>query len=75
MTSAAKYTQRGGTIALSGGMADMNGYEVVRTTRQEDWGKTIFLIALTGGRQAEDQDKARAGPDGQANTLSNVPII
>jgi hypothetical protein len=42
LTNAAKYTQRGGTIALSGGMPDMNGYEVARTARQEDWGKTIF---------------------------------
>lgn len=73
-------------------MPDMNGYEVARMARQEAWGKDIFLLALTGWGQAEDQDKARAmsptactrfskpfsnraGPDGQANTLSSAPSI
>jgi CheY-like chemotaxis protein len=42
------------------GMPDMNGYDVARTARREDWGKTTFLIALTGWGQAEDRDKARA---------------
>lgn len=41
-------------------MPDMNGYEVARMARQEAWGKDIFLLALTGWGQAEDQDKARA---------------
>jgi CheY-like chemotaxis protein len=34
-------------------MPDMNGYEVARTARQEDWGKAIFLVALTGWGQAD----------------------
>ena len=42
------------------GMPDMSGYEVARTTRQEEWGKGIYLIALTGWGQAEDKEKARA---------------
>lgn len=42
------------------GMPDMSGYEVARTARKEDWGKDIYLIALTGWGQAEDKEKARA---------------
>ncbi len=42
------------------GMPDMSGYEVARTARAEEWGRNIFLIALTGWGQAEDKEKARA---------------
>jgi len=42
------------------GMPDMSGYEVARTARKDDWGKDIYLIALTGWGQAEDKYKARA---------------
>jgi CheY-like chemotaxis protein/anti-sigma regulatory factor (Ser/Thr protein kinase) len=42
------------------GMPDMSGYELARRARKEDWGKDIYLIALTGWGQAEDKDKARA---------------
>jgi CheY-like chemotaxis protein len=41
-------------------MPDMSGYEVARTARAEEWGRDIFLIALTGWGQAEDKEKARA---------------
>jgi CheY-like chemotaxis protein len=52
--------QRPDVAVLDIGMPDMNGYEVARTARQEEWGKAIFLIALTGWGQAEHKDKARA---------------
>ncbi len=42
------------------GMPDMSGYELARRARKEDWGKDIYLIALTGWGQAEDKEKARA---------------
>jgi CheY-like chemotaxis protein len=41
------------------GMPDLNGYEVARTARNEDWGKSAYLIALTGWGQAEDKERAR----------------
>ena len=40
------------------GMPGMNGYEVARRIRAEDWGKKMMLIALTGWGQEEDKKKA-----------------
>jgi PAS domain S-box-containing protein len=40
------------------GMPGMNGYEVARRMRAEDWGKQMMLIALTGWGQEEDKKKA-----------------
>jgi CheY-like chemotaxis protein len=39
-------------------MPGMNGYEVARSLRREDWGRTLKLIAVTGWGQ--DEDKRRA---------------
>jgi len=41
------------------GMPDLNGYDVARTARNEEWGKSAYLIALTGWGQAEDKERAR----------------
>ena len=40
-------------------MPDINGYEVARTARNEDWGKSVYMIALTGWGQADDKERAR----------------
>jgi signal transduction histidine kinase len=40
------------------GMPIMNGYELARRIRQEPWGKSLKLIALSGWGQPEDARKA-----------------
>jgi CheY-like chemotaxis protein len=46
------------------GMPDMTGYEVARSIRQSDWGRSALLIALTGWGQNHDREKAlQAGFD------------
>lgn len=37
------------------GMPNMNGFEAARHIRQEVWGQSVFLIALTGWGQPEDR--------------------
>jgi CheY-like chemotaxis protein len=51
-------TFRPGVVLLDIGLPKMNGYEVARHLRQQPWGKTMSLIALTGWGQ--DEDKRRA---------------
>jgi CheY-like chemotaxis protein len=51
--------RRPDVVILDIGMPDINGYEVARTARSEDWGRSAFLIALTGWGQAEDKERAR----------------
>ena len=46
-------------VILDIGMPDINGYEVARTARKEDWGKSVYMIALTGWGQADDKERAR----------------
>ena len=41
------------------GMPKANGYEVARHIRRQPWGQRMFLIALTGWGQEEDQRRAR----------------
>ena len=55
---------RPGVILCDIGMPKMNGYEVARSIRAEDWGKNAVLFALTGYGQVEDLRKsADAGFD------------
>ena len=51
--------RRPDVVILDIGMPDINGYEVARTARSEDWGRSALLIALTGWGQAEDKERAR----------------
>ncbi len=53
-------THRPDVILLDIGMPDMSGYEVARRIRQAEWGRTTYLIAITGWGQAEDKRKATA---------------
>jgi PAS domain S-box-containing protein len=42
------------------GMPDLNGYEVARRIREEDWGRDIFLLAITGWGHPDDVARAKA---------------
>jgi PAS domain S-box-containing protein len=42
------------------GMPDMTGYELARRLRQEPWGRTMILMAITGWGQQEDKERAKA---------------
>lgn len=55
------------------GMPGMDGYETARLIRQQPWGKSIPLIALTGYGQQEDKELAKdAGFDGHLVKPVNV---
>jgi PAS domain S-box-containing protein len=47
-------------VILDIGMPDMTGYEVARRIRAEPWGKSVFLLAVTGWGQEEDKERAMA---------------
>ena len=51
-------TFRPDVILLDIGLPQLNGYEVARRVRQEPWGKSIFLIAMTGFGQEEDRRRS-----------------
>jgi PAS domain S-box-containing protein len=46
-------------VLLDIGLPKLNGYEVAREIRQQPWGATMKLIALTGWGQDEDRRKSR----------------
>ena len=45
-------------ILLDIGLPKLNGYEVSRHIRQQDWGKKIIIIALTGYGQNADKSRS-----------------
>lgn len=57
-------TFRPDVALLDIGMPDISGYEVARALRHEQWGKEIYLVALTGwGQQGARQQSLDAGFD------------
>lgn len=48
-----------GAILLDIGMPDMDGYETCRLIRQQPWGQSMPIIALTGYGQPEDRQRTR----------------
>jgi PAS domain S-box-containing protein len=46
-------------VLLDIGMPNMNGYEAARHIRQQPWGKSIVLAALTGWGQEDDKRRTR----------------
>ncbi len=46
-------------ILLDIGMPKLNGYETARRIREQPWGKSIVLAALTGWGQEEDKRRTR----------------
>jgi two-component system CheB/CheR fusion protein len=47
-------------MLLDIGLPKLNGYEACRAVREQPWGKSIVLIALTGWGQEEDRRRSRA---------------
>jgi CheY-like chemotaxis protein len=57
-------TFRPDVILLDIGMPGLNGYDAARRIREQDWGKSMVLVALTGWGQEDDKRKAlQAGFD------------
>ena len=46
-------------ILLDIGLPKLNGYEVARKIREQPWGQTMVLVALTGWGQEEDRRRSR----------------
>ncbi len=51
-------TFRPEVILLDIGLPKLNGYEVCRAIRKEDWGAQIVIVALTGWGQDDDRRKS-----------------
>jgi CheY-like chemotaxis protein len=51
-------TLRPDVILLDIGLPGLNGLETARSIREQPWGKTIFLIAVTGYGQEEDRRRS-----------------
>jgi CheY-like chemotaxis protein len=45
-------------VLLDIGLPKLNGYEVAQRIREQPWGATIFLIAVTGWGQEEDRQRS-----------------
>jgi signal transduction histidine kinase/ActR/RegA family two-component response regulator len=52
--------ERPSVFILDVGMPDMTGYDVARRLRQQAWGRTVLLVAVTGWGQDDDKQRARA---------------
>jgi CheY-like chemotaxis protein len=52
-------THRPDLALLDIGMPIMDGYELARRIRSQDWGRSIRLVALSGWGQPEDVSRAR----------------
>ncbi len=48
-------------VLLDIGLPKLNGYGVARKIREQPWGNTVVLVALTGWGQEEDRQKSRDG--------------
>jgi CheY-like chemotaxis protein len=46
-------------IFMDIGMPLMNGYEAARAIREEPWGKSVLLVAISGWGQEQDKIRAR----------------
>lgn len=45
-------------VLLDIGLPKLNGYEVAQKIRQQPWGTSMFLIAVTGWGQEEDRQRS-----------------
>ena len=46
-------------VLLDIGLPKLNGYEVAQRIRETPWGKSMFLIAVTGWGQEDDKRRAQ----------------
>jgi len=56
---AAAETFRPDVILLDIGLPELSGYDVARRIREQPWGQSIVLVALTGWGQEEDRRRSR----------------
>jgi len=52
--------ERPQAFVLDVGMPDLTGYEVARRVRQQAWGRSVLLLAVTGWGQDDDKEQAKA---------------
>jgi PAS domain S-box-containing protein len=52
--------RRPDAVILDIGMPDLNGYEVARRIREEEYGRGMFLLAITGWGHPDDVARAKA---------------
>jgi len=45
-------------VLLDIGLPKLNGYEVAQQIRRQEWGASMFLVAVTGWGQDEDRRRA-----------------
>jgi len=45
-------------VLLDIGLPKLNGYEVAQRIRQQEWGTSMFLVAVTGWGQDEDRRRS-----------------
>jgi PAS domain S-box-containing protein len=63
-------------VLLDIGMPALNGYEVARTIRQQDWGKDILIVAQTGWGQDGDRDRSKqAGFDAHLTKPLDLAVL
>lgn len=63
-------------ILMDIGMPRLNGLEATRRIRENEWGKTITIIALTGWGQDSDREKSRtAGCNGHLVKPVHLPDL
>ena len=52
-------TERPDVVLLDIGLPGLNGYDACRRIREQPWGTSMVLVALTGWAQEEDRRKSR----------------
>ena len=58
------------------GMPRLNGYEATRRIREQPWGRSVLIIALTGWGQEGDKERSReAGCDGHLVKPVSLPDL
>jgi len=63
-------------ILMDVGMPRLNGLDAARRIREQSWGKSIVILALTGWGQDNDRIQSRiAGCDGHLVKPLNLPDL
>jgi PAS domain S-box-containing protein len=73
---AAAEAHRPDVVLLDIGLPVMSGYDVARRIRDQEWGRAMVLVALTGWGQDEDRARTRAaGFDAHLVKPANYPDL
>jgi CheY-like chemotaxis protein len=63
-------------ILLDIGLPKLNGYDTARRIREQDWGRSLHLIAVTGWGQDADRTRAKeAGFDHHLTKPIDIPTL